>query len=73
MSKATEELMAELHGMTAAHMMTRIQEGSISASELSVIVKFLKDNDIQCDPQASDDMLELASALPDPSELDLQH
>lgn len=71
--KAPEELLGKLHGQIAQHMLTRIEEGDVSASELSVMVKFLKDNDMQCDPQAADDMEQLSMSLPDPDDLHSQH
>lgn len=50
---ATEKTLSELHGMTAEYMKQRLaaaQRGEIelAPSELSAIIKFLKDNGIEC-------------------------
>lgn len=50
---ATENTLSELHGMTAEYMKLRMaaaQRGEIELppSELSAIIKFLKDNGIEC-------------------------
>lgn len=50
---ATEKTLSELHSMTALYMKQRLvaaQGGEIemAPSELSAIIKFLKDNGIEC-------------------------
>ena len=50
---ATEEKMSELHGLTADLMQKRLQaaldgEIEIPPAELGAIIKFLKDNGIEC-------------------------
>ena len=46
MSTATEHELSELHGQLARIMQKRLASGEATASELSVIRQFLKDNGI---------------------------
>ena len=46
MSKASPDLLAEIHGLIAEDMRNRLVSGNCEAKDWAVIVKFLKDNDI---------------------------
>lgn len=53
---ATETALSELHSMTAEYMKRRLiaaqnKEIELAPSELSAIIKFLKDNGIECTPE----------------------
>jgi predicted nucleotidyltransferase len=45
--KATKELLETLHGAVAADLLDKIRSGEAKSSDLSVAVKFLKDNNIE--------------------------
>jgi hypothetical protein len=47
---AKEETLGLLHELTADHLMRRLRAGDMTAAELAVAVKFLKDNGIETDP-----------------------
>ena len=63
MGKATEDAMADLHGMFARSLMHKLESGSAMPAELSVIRAFLRDNGIEALRTANDDMDRLASNL----------
>ena len=63
MSKATEEIMSDLHGLTAALLIQKLNEmkdGTIEPDPrlIANAIKFLKDNNIEC---TSDDMKNMLS------------
>lgn len=49
MSKANAELLEEIHGLIAEDMCERLKAGACEAKDWAVIVKFLKDNNIDAD------------------------
>ncbi len=59
-----EKIMEELHGAVAASLLDRVQAGEATASELSVAVKFLKDNGIDVVAKPESPLLNLATSLP---------
>lgn len=61
MKKETLEL---IHTALAEELLRKIMDGSATASELNVARQFLKDNSIDCAPQASQPMLNLAKIMP---------
>jgi hypothetical protein len=61
---AHEDLLGRLHSMTATAMMAMLEGGEFKAADLAVIVKFLKDNNIQCDV-SDENMRNLARATRD--------
>jgi hypothetical protein len=65
MSKATEALLAELHGEMAKAMKTKLADGTATASDLNVIRQFLKDNGINSDGERDPTVKSLADDLPD--------
>lgn len=70
MSRATEDLMDSLHGMTAAAFLAEIErmkaagEG-IPPALLTAAGKFLKDNGVDRAARAGDTLDKLADVLPD--------
>lgn len=52
--KATEDVMNELHRTAASVMLAKLNSGEVSASDLSVIVKFLQNNHIVIDVNDED-------------------
>lgn len=77
--RAGEDLLAELHNLTAKQMLNHIKAAmddpnkELTASYLSVVIKFLKDNGIECLPETSDEIQEIAKSLPDLDEYDQGH
>ena len=59
-----EKVMEDLHEAVAACLLNRIETGEATAAELSVAVKFLKDNGIDADLKQESPLLNLASSLP---------
>jgi len=47
-SKAPTELLNLLHGLIAVDMRRKLEQGLCEAKDWAVIVKFLKDNGIDC-------------------------
>jgi len=64
-SKATEEMLAALHGQMAKAMKTRLEGNDVTASDLNVIRQFLKDNGINSDGNADPNIKSLADDLPE--------
>lgn len=63
---ATENQLSEIHRLLALQMKKRLEgDEDIPASELAVIVKFLKDNNIEAVGEQSDELKSIASQLPD--------
>ncbi len=46
MSRASQDLLEQLHSLIAEDMLSRLKEGECEAKDWAVIVKFLKDNGI---------------------------
>lgn len=61
----SEEVMAALHKAVAQELYQRVTNGEASAAELSVAVKFLKDNHVDMMPKADSDIAALFEAIPD--------
>jgi hypothetical protein len=63
--KTEKELMDTLHDAVTKELLLRVQSGEASASELSVAVKFLKDNGASLDViTAESPMAGLLESLP---------
>ena len=63
--KTEKELMDTLHDAVTKELLLRVQSGEASASELSVAVKFLKDNGASLDViTAESPMASLLEGLP---------
>lgn len=65
MSKATEDILAALHGELAKAMAAKLASGEASASDLNVIRQFLKDNGINSDGAKDPNIKSLVDDLPD--------
>ena len=63
MSTATEHELSELHGQLARVMQKRLASGEATASDLSVIRQFLRDNGISCAGTMNADMAALSQTL----------
>jgi hypothetical protein len=61
---ATEETLSNLHEKLAKELLRKIESGEATASELSVAVKFLKDNSIEAEFIQDSPIANLLSALP---------
>ena len=59
-----DKLLEELHVGVATTLLERIQSGEASPAELSVAVKFLKDNGIDADQKEGSPLVNLAKVLP---------
>ena len=57
--------MGELHGLLAMEMAEWIKRGELSPAQASVIVKFLKDNDITGVPVTGSPLASLAGLIPE--------
>ncbi|RUT80938.1 MULTISPECIES: hypothetical protein [unclassified Mesorhizobium] len=55
MSKANSSLLETIHGLIAEDMRKRLEAGECEAKDWAVIVKFLKDNNIDADIEANKD------------------
>ena len=64
MSRASEDKLADLHGVFALHLMERLRTGECTASDLNVIRQFLKDNGIECMAAENETLKSLAAELP---------
>lgn len=63
-NRAKEEALGELHATLAKVMKDRLNSEDVSASDLSVIRQFLKDNGIQAIPTKDNPLGELINTLP---------
>jgi len=78
MSKATVDVLAELHAKLAEKMKAKLESGEATAADFAAIAKFLKDNGIEADlrnPNTPAGALAKAAAemsLPFPGEVPLQ-
>ena len=62
--KASTDLLEQLHSLITKEFIMRAKSGEATAAELSVMVKFLKDNNIQA-VAGEADMTELQRTLAD--------
>ena len=61
---AKEELLGVLHEAVALDLLRRVKSGEATSAELSVVVKFLKDNGIEALAEANDTLSSLAREMP---------
>ena len=61
---ATEETLSDLHESLAKELLRKIKSGNATASELSVAVKFLKDNGIEAEFIQDSPIANLLFSLP---------
>lgn len=64
-SRATEALLAALHGATAKHLLERLLSGEASPSEVANAIRFLKDNGIEAVADENENLQKIVDALPD--------
>jgi len=57
--------LADLHAGLALHLKAKLEEGTITSSELGVLRQFLKDNQISAQPVEGTPFGDLVSTLPD--------
>ena len=63
--RSINEILGELHEGLAEHLKYKLDEGTISVSELNVLRQFLKDNQISAQPVEGTPFGDLAAQLPD--------
>lgn len=64
-SSPATRVLSDLHADLAWHLKSKLDEGSISAAELSILRQFLKDNGISAQPVAGTSFGDLVASLPD--------
>jgi hypothetical protein len=62
--KTPEDLLANLHSEVATDLLRRVQSGEATSQELSVAVKFLKDNNIEAQMTENSPLAHLVDSLP---------
>lgn len=62
--RATEELLGELHEMTATFLLKRVKSGEASPAEINAAIKFLKDNGVEAVLGKGSPLDNLAASLP---------
>lgn len=65
MAQDTQELLSDLHAGLAQHLKAKLDEGTITSSELSVLERFLKANGISAQPVENSPFGDLVSSLPE--------
>lgn len=65
MARDINDQLADLHSGLAEHLKAKLDLGTISGSELSVLRQFLKDNQVSAQPVEGTPFGDLVSALPD--------
>lgn len=63
-SAKAKDALAKLHDAVAEELLARIESGDATPADLSVAVKFLKDNDISAALDKGTPVFNLAMALP---------
>ena len=61
----TSRVLSDLHSDLAYHLKSKLDDGSISTSELNILRQFLKDNGISAQPVAGTGFGDLVASLPD--------
>ena len=59
-----QEVLDKLHSTIAQDLLDRIITGEATAAELTIAVKFLKDNNVTVDLEDSEPVMNLVKALP---------
>jgi len=63
MAKANTDLLEQIHELIAQDMLKRLQNGECEAKDWAVIVKFLKDNNIDALPSGDGEAADAFAAL----------
>lgn len=66
MSRATEDLLGQLHGLIAEGFIEKFKSGEATSADYNAAIKFLKDNGINCVGTENDQMTEVLKNLPEP-------
>lgn len=64
MAQTSEQLLTQLHRMVADELISRIQSGEATTGDISVAVKFLKDNQIDVGEKQQTPLRDLAAIVP---------
>ncbi|QDP52153.1 MAG: hypothetical protein Unbinned3138contig1002_31 [Prokaryotic dsDNA virus sp.] len=64
MSDLSEETLAKIHESLASELLTRIQEGTATPTDLNVARQMLKDNNITVSAESSSPLINIAEDLP---------
>jgi hypothetical protein len=64
-SRASEDLLAQLHEATAVELLNRVKSGDASPADLAAAIRFLKDNKIEAQIEPGDTLHTLYESLPD--------
>ena len=67
------DLLADLHSEIAKDLLRRVQSGEATSQEISVAVKFLKDNNIEAQPIEGSPLAGLIESIPVFDEEPLHH
>lgn len=59
-----KDLLNQIHSVLAETLLDKIKSGTATSTDLNVARQFLKDNGIDCVPQASEPLLNLAKIMP---------
>lgn len=62
--KTKDQLLEQLHRLTAEELIDRLSSGEATAAEIGVAVKFLKDNGCDVSAEAETPVRELAGIVP---------
>jgi len=63
-SDLSEETLSKIHESLASELLTRIQEGTATPTDLNVARQMLKDNNITISPAASSPLVNILEELP---------
>lgn len=63
--RATEDLLGQLHNLTAEALIKKVASGEATAAEIANAIRFLKDNGIEALATHDNSLGRLVDALPD--------
>lgn len=64
-SRATDDLLGQLHAKVAAKLIAKIESGEATAAEMANAIRFLKDNGIEAIVAPGSALARLVDAIPD--------
>jgi hypothetical protein len=62
-SRASEDVLNELHAATAKTLLAKVKSGEATAPELNAAIKFLKDNGIEAERTAGSELDQLSKMV----------
>ena len=68
MSRASEDLLGQLHGLIAEGFIEKFKSGEATSADYNAAIKFLKDNGINCIAEQDPKMQKLYDNLPEPDD-----